>query len=287
MKQGTTQHRKFLRLKRTLSLRTWQCVGLLESLWHFTAQNAEDGQLVPRCTPDDIALFLEWEDADTSRVIDALVDSGWIDRAPNGDLSIHDWHDHMPDYLRERLRKRQERGVSRECPGQLPTVALTKPSQAQPIQAKNRAAPSSAAADCPPGFARFWAAWPSNERKTGKAKCVGLWRRLKLEPKADAVVAAVEAWKQTESWTKEHGRFVPMPQTWLNGGRWEDAPGTASSGTSDTSAWYHALPSDQKQALLDKYRIACRTMSKKDQDRPGAFMRWAETQRAQAGSGDK
>lgn len=49
--------------------------------------------------------------------------------------------------------------------------------------------------------------------------------------------------------------------------------------TNDTAAWYHALPADRKQALLAAYRDACRTMSKKDQDRPGAFMRWAEQQR--------
>lgn len=57
--------------------------------------------------------------------------------------------------------------------------------------------------------------------------------------------------------------------------------------TNDTAAWYHALPELQKKALLDDYRLACRTMSKKDQDRPGAFMRWAEEQRTQARSDDK
>lgn len=76
----------------------------------------------------------------------------------------------------------------------------------------------------PRGFEDFWRAWPKNERKTAKWKCLGVWRRVKLEPLTDQIVAAVEGWKKTESWTKDGGRFVPMPLTWLNGRRWEEVP---------------------------------------------------------------
>lgn len=141
--------------------------------------------------------------------------------------------------------------------------------------------PLSAAADCPPGFAKFWAAWPNGERKTGKAKCVGLWRRMKLEPMADAIVSAVEAWKQTESWTKERGQFVPMPQTWLNGGRWEDVPGTATASTTDRKAWWASLTKAEQDAMLAEYR---RTVSKQEQDKAGAFGRWCDAARLREGA---
>lgn len=276
MKQGTIQHRKFLRLKHSLGLRNWQATGLLESLWQFTALNADDGQLTPRCTPEDIARSLEWEAADFSRVIDALVDAGWIDRTPEGDLLIHDWADHMPDFLRERLRKRKERHLSVFVPDSHGTVGTTKPNPTQPSQAQPAPPASSAVADSvPSGFAKFWAAWPQGDRKTGKAKCVGLWRRLRLEPKADAIVAAVEAWKQTESWTKDRGEFIPMPQTWLTGGRWEDVPGTKASTKSATAA-FTALSKEQQLALLEEY---WKDVPAKEQAKDGAFGRWLTTRK--------
>ncbi len=33
---------------------------------------------------------------------------------------------------------------------------------------------------------------------------------------------AIEVQKQSEQWTKDNGRFIPNPATWLNQGRWED-----------------------------------------------------------------
>ncbi len=80
--------------------------------------------------------------------------------------------------------------------------------------------PSSAPADLPAGFVRFWTAWPRSERKQGKAKCLELWRRRALDPTADVIVAHVELLAKSDSWRKG---YDPMPETYLNGRRWDGA----------------------------------------------------------------
>ena len=63
MKINTTTHPKFLRLKRRLKLPIWGVVGVLEALWHFTAQNAKNGA-IGKYPDEDIAAGIDW--ADTS-----------------------------------------------------------------------------------------------------------------------------------------------------------------------------------------------------------------------------
>lgn len=95
---------------------------------------------------------------------------------------------------------------------------------------------SSASADPPPGFVKFWNAWPRSERKQGKAKCLGIWKRKALEGKAESVVAHVAHMAKSESWQTG---FDPMPETYLNGDRWDGADLSAPSGAAKpwTETW--------------------------------------------------
>ena len=61
------------------------------------------------------------------------------------------------------------------------------------------------------------------------------WR--KLAPDMDLcrkMSAALAQQKTTDEWTRERGRYIPYPASWLNGRRWEDEPDempSASQGT--------------------------------------------------------
>jgi uncharacterized protein YdaU (DUF1376 family) len=71
-------------------------------------------------------------------------------------------------------------------------------------------------------FARFWASYPN---KKGKDDARKAWQ--KREPSdalTDRIVAAVEKQKAWPDWTKDGGRFIPHPATWLNRGSWDDEP---------------------------------------------------------------
>jgi hypothetical protein len=40
----------------------------------------------------------------------------------------------------------------------------------------------------------------------------------------EKVLEGLRRWKRSEQWTKEDGRFVPLPGTWLRGWQWRDLP---------------------------------------------------------------
>lgn len=69
-------------------------------------------------------------------------------------------------------------------------------------------------------FGRFWAAYP---KKVGKANCERWFARHKVDEKTlQAMLDSLAYMKTTEQWQKEGGQYIPNPQTWLNGRRWED-----------------------------------------------------------------
>ena len=69
-------------------------------------------------------------------------------------------------------------------------------------------------------FERFWAAYPRKEAKQAA------WESFdEIEPDEkllETMITAIEAWKKSDQWTREGGRFIPHPGTWLNQRRWED-----------------------------------------------------------------
>lgn len=77
-------------------------------------------------------------------------------------------------------------------------------------------------ADLPPGFAKFWETWPSNDRKQAKGKCLDAWKKAHAERDAALVIDHVQSLKNG-CWQKDGGQFVPAPLTYLNGRRWEGA----------------------------------------------------------------
>ena len=82
--------------------------------------------------------------------------------------------------------------------------------------------------DSDPGFREFWAAYP---RKVGKWAAWKAWRKLKITAELKAtILAAVKAHKESDPWTKDDGKFIPHPGTWLNNRRWEDEMQEANNG---------------------------------------------------------
>jgi len=71
-------------------------------------------------------------------------------------------------------------------------------------------------------FDLFWEAYP---RKVGKQECLKIWlnpKKKEIRPSIEELVRALKIQKQSEDWTKENGRYIPHPSTWLNQGRWDD-----------------------------------------------------------------
>ncbi len=109
-----------------------------------------------------------------------------------------------------------------------PLLTINEPSVSHP--------PRTDAPKEPQGFAEFWQTYP---KKRSKGDALKAWRKLK--PDAGLQVRIAEALKAaiaSEDWTKESGRFIPHPATWLNAEGWEDE---YISGTKPASIFEGAL----------------------------------------------
>lgn len=103
MKRGATTKFKFLKFQRRLGLRLWQAVGLLETLWSVTYDNAPAGD-IGRLSNEDIAVALDWE-GDADALIQALIDTGWLDPDEEFRLIVHDWSEHCAQFLKGNFAK--------------------------------------------------------------------------------------------------------------------------------------------------------------------------------------
>ncbi len=68
-------------------------------------------------------------------------------------------------------------------------------------------------------FDKFWKVYP---KKVGKKEAKKAFDRAKKTVDADTMMQAVLAQKESSQWTRDNGRYIPNPATWLNQGRWDD-----------------------------------------------------------------
>lgn len=69
-------------------------------------------------------------------------------------------------------------------------------------------------------FDQFWSAYP---RKTGKQDAMKAWKSLKVDAALAAdIMTGLSAWKGSDQWNRDDGKYIPYPARWLRGRRWED-----------------------------------------------------------------
>ena len=66
-------------------------------------------------------------------------------------------------------------------------------------------------------FAIFWQAYPKRKNRGDAEKA---WK--KVTAPIETILAAIEEQRTSPDWTKEGGKYIPYPASWLNGRRWED-----------------------------------------------------------------
>ena len=68
-------------------------------------------------------------------------------------------------------------------------------------------------------FEAFWNLYPSKKGKLAASKS---FTRAKAQCSVEKIMDAVTAQKQSDQWTRDNGKYIPNPATWLNQGRWDD-----------------------------------------------------------------
>lgn len=97
-----TQLVKFKKLQRRLGLtKRREVIGLLESLWHLTLREAPKGD-IGKLDNETIAIELEW-DVDPDQLVNALVETRWLDADDQNRLVVHDWQQHAPNFVKGNL----------------------------------------------------------------------------------------------------------------------------------------------------------------------------------------
>jgi len=186
-------------------------VGLLESLWHMAISNAQRGDIGSHFDNVDIAEGIGWF-GDTDEIIDAFVDTGWLDRCDEFRLVIHDWEDHAPGFIKRNIARKggfavverplndSGESLSGRLPTQVskedPTHNITKHNQTKPNLTKEEGATEvaeSVAAEPLDGGLVSWIEWwntlyaaslvPCGVRKGSPAKAVvKAWNRVRRDP---------------------------------------------------------------------------------------------------------
>lgn len=90
-------------LARELKVPKLTAIGILESLWHFTAKYAPQGN-IGKHADAAIAHAIGWE-GDAKPLFRALLSCRWIDKSAEHRLIVHDWHVHADDGVRKSLKR--------------------------------------------------------------------------------------------------------------------------------------------------------------------------------------
>ena len=205
-------------------------VGGLYWLWAMADEHTESG-ILPGLT---------------SRAIDrktgvqglgqGLVDIGWLADHPEG-VRIVGFEEHNGTSAKKRCQTAKRVEKHKTGNAEVTQQALANEAEsvsgALPREEKRREEkkedqkPSSPSGDGKPvkpdplqGFGAFWIKYP---RKTAKQDAEKAWAKLKPDADLQSIlITAVDRQAKSLDWTKDGGKFIPHPATWLNGKRWDD-----------------------------------------------------------------
>ena len=230
--QAVGRHPKTKKLARRLSVSLPAAVGHLHYLWWWALDFAQDGVL-DKFDAEDIADAMQW-DGDASKLMDALIFSGYIDDTHDG-LHIHDWAEYAGKLLERREKDRARKRSAGEAAG-VPST-FRRSSNGKRTEGDGKPNEPNKPEGDPPlqerRFAEFWQAYP---KKVGKASCLKAWLKLKpADDLFDHIMDALTKQKASEQWKREAGRYIPNPLTWINQGRWDDEPVEAPRPAAQTS----------------------------------------------------
>lgn len=231
------------KLARSLRINQAQCIGVLESLWHWAGSFAQQGD-VGRFDDEDIAEACFWS-KEPRVLIDALLETRWLDADPVHRLLIHDWQDHADEAVRKYLDRHglpflscrdSVETVSRHPPDIVETVSASREAMAigsgggkgSGLDAGARAVEKRKAAYSPE-YEAFWLAVAPHKRdkKAEGYRRYGEALRLlssREPPVEDPVGFLLE--KATAYYASPLGKtpFCNGPAPWLHQGGYDGSP---------------------------------------------------------------
>ena len=274
MKRGTPSHPKMRRLATALEIPMAYAVGIVEGLFHFTAEMAPQGN-VGKWGDYEIANSLGCTDIAGPALVAGLVAAGWLDEDPEHRLLVHDWSEHADKGVRMRLKNRgqcllgaqsSEPGAQYSEPGAQssePGAQLTKrgaqyqsSSSSSSSEGESEGA-SIGSADrwaAQPIFARLKEVVPGNRRPAPDAIVERVALALRGGADGDHIVEAAETYYRSPhglgryGWALlafiRDGHYDDPPAAWRD--RSEKGTGAGATPKYDTTARDKRLAEDAK-----------------------------------------
>lgn len=224
--RGTLTHRKTRRLAAALGIDPCLALGIMESLWHVTAEQAPQGD-IGHMSNQDIADEIYYS-GDPEKLIKALLAVGLLETSEECRLVVHHWEHHADQAVRRKLQrhgKEFKTGMTSHSLDMtiMPSGTGSGSGSGTGSGKKRGSGGKKVESETNGDFDTFWASYP---RKIGKDKALEAW--LKKHPPLEQCIRTL-AWEtKSPKWLEEDGKFIPHPATWLNQGRWQDEPAPAA-----------------------------------------------------------
>lgn len=224
-------------------------LGDVLAVWAFVLEGASanaDRGFVGNLDAEALDCLLGAEDGTTQRITDAMRlrrlidDSGriaaWEKRQPRREREGDSSAGRTREY-RERLKQQCDADANHVTPSDASVAQKTPRGEERRGEERKPPRSSACAAALPDGFGQFWSAYPAKKAKPAAVKA---WAKLHPDEQVQAaILAGIERERRSEQWTRDGGRFIPHPATWLNQRRWEDeAPTQGANGTGSAIAWW-------------------------------------------------
>lgn len=227
MRTDLRRHPKVVRMASALSADRYRVIGGLLAVWAVFDEQTEDGFLegfTPKAMDEEIG----WPG-----FCAAMMGVAWLSFQEQSGLSMPEFGEHNGQSAKRRAtdakRKRDERDADKSPD---PVRGASTP-DADKKETRGRGRGTDRTTPHSPqggdeAFDSFWSAYPS---KVGKGAARKAWGKLKPDAAMLASMLAALAWqKASDRWTRDAGRYIPNPSTWLNQGRWDDeAPADAEA----------------------------------------------------------
>lgn len=218
-------------LRKKLKCSKFEATGILVYLWFWGLENAEKDGRILYADKEDIEECLRGAGAgckiSTATIVDALIETGWIDESDEGCFYIHDWEEWQEqwykakerrenDTLRKReLRKRKSLASAEADPQNAPDEKEKPPALPSTPESGDDGKPTEESKESKYSteFEAFWDIYP---RKADKGMAYRKYlARLKDGFSAEELAAAAKAYAAQCVRDKTEQKFIKHPKTFL------------------------------------------------------------------------
>lgn len=172
-------------------------------------QNRERGILPP---VEDVAFALRVKPTEAEKILAHLEDRRLLNRDEHGRLFPHNWTERQRNSDVGATRQQRYREKKKRDNGEITkkVTLLSRDGDALEVDKEEKN----------PSFLTFWNVYP---RKVAKGQARKVWEKLNPDSTLQSQILKALEWQQQQpDWSKDGGKFIPHPATWLNGRRWED-----------------------------------------------------------------